>query len=446
MDQEAKFARRNRALRLGRAQWYLLVLFMVVHVMLGVDRAILSVLAEPIKREFGLTDTQLGILVGIGFSAFYSVAGLILGWAVDNLDRSRILAGCVVVFGAATASAAWAGTFAHLLASRLLVGAGEAGGGPAMVSIISERFPPERRGLAMSIFYAGAPLGLLCTFLLGGLIAATYGWRATFLIAGVPAVLLGLLAGFTIDDSDRRKSPEAEALPFRVALRHIAGQRSARLILTGVIFYTGSLTAMVAFLTSFLMRVHGLSLASASAFLALAFGGAGALGVPLSGYIVDRLAARDLRWRSWWCAATLLASFVFSVAALLVDVTVGALALFCAWGLFSNAVSGPGVATYQSLLAVRARGIGMAIYYLVAHLLGSTCGALLTGMLSDHFQARHGNLSLRYALALVAFANLVGAWLWFRSGRSVAQDMQRADDFHFQVGPAVTGPVSRGVA
>ncbi|WP_404478008.1 MFS transporter [Novosphingobium sp. BL-52-GroH] len=426
MDEQPKFAQRERPLRLSRGQWYVLALFMVVHVMLGVDRAILSVLAEPIKREFGLSDTQLGILVGIGFSAFYSVAGLILGWAVDNLDRSRILAACVVVFGAATASAGWAGSFVHLLASRLLVGAGEAGGGPAMVSILSERFPPARRGLAMSVFYAGAPLGLLCTFLLGGLIASTYGWRTTFLVAGLPAIVLGLLAGFTVDDSGRRKNADPNVLPFRAALRHIAGQRSARLILTGVIFYTGSLTAMVAFLTSFLMRAHGLSLASASAFLALAFGGAGAIGAPLSGYIVDRLAARDMRWRSWWCAATLLASFALSVSALMVDGTAGALALFCVWGLFSNAVSGPGVATYQSVLAVRARGVGMAIYYLVAHLLGSTCGALLTGVLSDHFEARWSHLSLRYALVAVAFANLVGAWLWFRSATTVEEDTLRA--------------------
>jgi MFS family permease len=415
------------AVRWSGAQWYLLLLFLAIHVMLNVDRAILSVVAEAIKHEFNLNDTQLGILIGLGYSVFYSVAGLALGWAADHLNRRTVLSVCVGIFGLATTFATMSRTFVHLLILRLFVGAGEAGGAPAMVSMLADRFGEDRRGLAMSIFYAGAPLGLLLTFKVCGQVAAEHGWRAAFLVAGIPAVVLAVLAAVTVRDSARRSGAVSQGMPFSAAIKHIFAQPTAVKILISVIFYSAPLTAMIAFLISFLMRTHGLGLADASALLALSFGIVGAIGAPLSGQIIDLLARRDVRWRTWWCALVLAASILLSWAALMASSMSVAAVLFIVWGLFSNAISGPAMSTYQSVLAPQARGVGTSVYYLVGNLIGVTIGPLLVGLISDALQPSMGNESLRYSLVAIVALNLISCVLLFRSSRTLAADMKTAE-------------------
>jgi predicted MFS family arabinose efflux permease len=145
-----------------------LALFVVIHTLLSLDRSVISILLEPIRQEFELSDSQLGLLTGFTFAFFFGIAGLPLGRLVDHSNRRNILAGSVLLFSGVTALTAATTNFLQMLVSRMIVGAGEAGGNPAMASILADLYPPERRSRAMAIFYTGVPIGAIIAYLVGG--------------------------------------------------------------------------------------------------------------------------------------------------------------------------------------------------------------------------------------------------------------------------------------
>ena len=164
---------------------YVLALFLAIHICLNIDRSILSIVMEPIKKAFGLKDTQLGLL-SLGFAFFFGLAGIPLGRVADRGARKLLLAVSVIFFSLMTAAGGLAATLSQLLVSRFAVGAGEAGGGPAMLSMISDLYPADERASAISIYYFGPPLGFILTFLCGGWLAVHLGWRAVFLTGRSP--------------------------------------------------------------------------------------------------------------------------------------------------------------------------------------------------------------------------------------------------------------------
>jgi predicted MFS family arabinose efflux permease len=426
MKQSLAAPQDDRSGRWSAGQWYILLLFTGIHLFLGVDRAIMAVLAEPVKRDFNLSDTQLGILIGIGFSAFYCIAGIFLGWAVDRWNRRWILSVCVGVFGAATASAALAGNFLQLLASRLVVGAGEAGGGPAMISIIADTIPPERRGFAMSIFYLGVPAGLLLNFVLGSYLAAAFGWRTAFIAAGLPAVALALITFLTLREPQRAKRTPVRQEAGRAALSTFTRSRSFWHILASSMLTSAALSAMISFAASFQIRSHGLTLQQAGLVLAAALGVGGLVSGLIGGAVADRLARRDIRWRAWFCGSALMLSWLGTMLALLAPSTTGAIAGFILWGFFANAVYGPQMATFQEVVPVRSRGLATAIFYLAGQLVGAGGGATLAGILSDALAPSYGADSLRYALLLMMLPMLWAAMHWLITARTLHEDTARA--------------------
>jgi predicted MFS family arabinose efflux permease len=407
--------------------WFMLVLFTVIHIVLNIDRAVLSILAEPIKTELGLTDTQIGILAGIGFSAFYSVAGILLGWAVDRWNRHYILVACVTVFAASTTAAAMTTSFAGLLIARMLVGVGEAGGGPAMVSMLMDRLPSERRGWAMGIFYTGVPLGFLSIFLLGAVVAFSYGWRSTFLAAGIPGLLLAILALVAIRETPNRhrKSGSMKSLP---AIRQLFGQPSFRYIFVATACHSAAFYAIVSFSASFFIRSHDLSLKQIGLMLAAAIGVAGLAGSLIGGPVADRLAQRGLHWRPLYCGIVLTVSFAAASGSFLWPMTAGALALTGLWGFSANLYSGPAMASLHCVVPQHARGTATAVYYLAGNLLGTGGGALAAGLVSDALKPVFGAASLGHALVLVQLFEAVAAVCWFLAAQRFTRDSARVQD------------------
>lgn len=157
------------------------------------DRTLGSALAEPIRREFGLTDQQLG-LASTAFIVAYAVVGLPLGRLADTRDRTRLSAIGVAFWSVMTALGGLVWSFPSLVAARIGVGFGEATCAPAGQSLIGDYFPPGRRARALSLFMAGLPLGIFCAYLFAGALAARLGWRAVCLVAGIPGLILAFLA------------------------------------------------------------------------------------------------------------------------------------------------------------------------------------------------------------------------------------------------------------
>jgi len=154
---------------------------------------IMVILQEPIKQEFGMSDTQLGLLTGILFAAFYATLGIPFAAWADRGNRRNIIAIAVTIWSGMTALSGFAGNFWHLALARMGVGIGEAGGTPPATAMIADIFPPKRRALALGIYTTGISLGILIGFILGGFIAERYGWRVGFFVAGAPGLLIAVI-------------------------------------------------------------------------------------------------------------------------------------------------------------------------------------------------------------------------------------------------------------
>ena len=173
---------------------YLVVIVLaVVYTFNFMDRQIMSILQEPIRKELNLSDTQLGMLTGLAFALFYTTFGVLLAWAADRFRRTWIMAASCAVWSLFTALCGLANNFTQLALSRVVVGIGEAGGSPPSYSLISDYFPPKERGVGLAIYSLGVPIGSMVGAGVGGAIAAAYGWRTAFIAVGLPGLLLALV-------------------------------------------------------------------------------------------------------------------------------------------------------------------------------------------------------------------------------------------------------------
>lgn len=299
-----------------KAPAYSLGLLLVIYVLNTVDRQVMNILVEPVKQDLGLSDGQIGWLIGGSFALFYTFAGFPIARLADRSNRRNIITVALLVWSAMTVVCGYAKNFPQLLAARIGVGIGEAGCTPPAHSMISDTFPPARRASAISIYSLGVPLGTLFGLAFGGVLADQLGWRAAFWVVGAPGVLLALIAWRTLPEPVRGAfdaQGDRAIEPVGTTLRFIAGLPSIRHMLIGSAVQTLFLAGVGAFHSSYLVRVHGLSLTTAGLWLGLVAGFAGGFAVWLSGFLADRLGRIDLRWHFWLPTVGGLASIPFSI-------------------------------------------------------------------------------------------------------------------------------------
>ena len=413
----------------GRRLSYALVLFLAIHIVLNIDRSILSVAIEPIKREYGLKDAQLGLL-SLGFAAFFAVAGLPLGRWVDKGARRVVLSLCVGFFSLMTAVAGATHSFTQLLITRFAVGAGEAGGGPAMLSMLSDLYPAHRRASAISAYYVAVPIGFVLTFLVGSWVAQTFGWRHVFFLAGAPGLVLAAVAMLTLKEpvrGDAESHHVVAAAHWLGSLRFVLSQPAQRHVLATTMITSSLSAAVITWSMSFLIRSHGVPLARAGLILAFAYGLIGAAGAAGGGWLADRLSRRDIRWRAWTCAIAVALALPALALFLLSPSLVVACCGLAAWSMLTNSIFGPGIALSQSLAPPRMRGAAASIFYLLSNLVGVGVGPLLIGLVSDRLRPAHGPDSLRFALLYLSVIYLWAGLHFLFAGRTLRADLARIE-------------------
>ncbi|MBK7812869.1 MAG: MFS transporter [Rhodocyclaceae bacterium] len=214
----------------------MLALLSLTYVLNFIDRQILAMLIEPIKKEFGVSDTAMGFLSGFAFVFFYTIAGIPVARWADRGSRKVIITAALVIWSAMTAACGLARSFAQLAVARVLVGIGEAGGSPPAHSLIADYFPPRQRATALAIYAWGVYIGAALAFLAGGYLIQRYDWRMAFLIVGLPGVALALLFGLTVREPPRGWSEGRDAAPMQPlgeTLRHLLALRAFVLIVLG---------------------------------------------------------------------------------------------------------------------------------------------------------------------------------------------------------------------
>ena len=408
--------------RVARGAWYALVIMLLVYSCHFLDRAVLSLVAEPVRKEFGLSDSQLGMLNGFAFGLMFAIAGIPIGLLVDRVNRSRLLACMVFLWSSATALCGLAQSYLALLTGRMAVGAAESGGAPTSLSLMSDYFPPRLRSTAVGFYYLGNAVGGLMIFLVGSRVAAQYGWRSALLVAAVPGITLAVIAFITLREPPRGGTDPhpARAVGERpvgliAAYRQIASNRALLYLFGAAPLTSAAASGAGALMPQFFMRTDCLNIASAVIILAIAGGGFGAFGSYLGGAIADRLARKDATRRTGFGACVMLLAIPALLIATLSVANAPAIGLtFVSFALIFAALP-VSFGSMLTLAAPRVRGVTSATMQGVSNLLGYGLGPLGVGMVSD---AIGGPNSLRYALAIVSTACCLGAMACFLLARS----------------------------
>lgn len=418
---------------------YVLGVLLLASMFSFIDRQLVTILIEPIKAEFGASDTEMGLLTGLAFAVFYVTLGIPIARLADRSSRRNVLAIAITLWSAATAACGLAGNFAQLALARIGVGIGEAGGGPPSQSMIADYFPPRRRGTALGILSTGAHFGMLFSMFGGAVIAHQFGWRAAFLVVGIPGVLLGLLVWLTVDEPLRGRWDQAavarQPQDLRATLAELWASRAFRLVALAVGITSVSGFGLATWTPSFFMRVHNLSLIDAGMLLGVAGTLGGLFGAIGGGLLSDRLGRRDSSWQLKVGAVGALLSVPVQVAFLLWPhqhtVMLGEFALPVAVlfmpfsSLFLAFWMGPSFAAVQNLARPDARALAAALIMLLTNLIGMGLGPLLVGMLSDALQPAFGDESIRYALLISLVSIFIGAILFWRAGDHYKREIAR---------------------
>ena len=419
---------------------YGLYLLLAVYTICFLDRQIINILAEPIKKDLGLTDAQLGLLTGLSFALFYTALGIPIARLSESKNRSTIMVGCLAIWSSFTMLCAFAGNMTWLLVTRVGVGFGEAGCFPASQSMISEYLPPTKRAWSLSIFMMGAPLGLLLGMVIGGIVAERYGWRGAFVAAGVPGLLLAALVRVLLPDPSRANHEVTLVPPpsFGATVSELAQRRGFWPLIIGMSLAAFVTYAQNAFVASFFLRVYSTDLAGLTQnrgavgyigiALGLILGLGGAAGLLLGGYLGDRVGRGNmpgyLRVASFGCVlAAPVFLCVFSIRSLSL-----ALALLLPATVLSNVWAGPAYAVIHSMAHERSRATAAAIAVLFLTLFGLGLGPLSVGALSDHLARSLGTAEgLRWALMATAGMSVLSSmafWLAIRQMRPSAAPMR----------------------
>jgi predicted MFS family arabinose efflux permease len=211
----------------ARYRWTVLVMLTLVYTFNFIDRQILVILQEPIKADLGLSDAQLGLLTGFSFALVYVTAGIPIAWLADRSNRRNIVVASLTFWSFMTTISGLVQNYGQLLAARIGVGVGEAGGSPPSHSMISDYFPPSSRGTALSFYSMGIYIGVLFGFAAGGWIAENFGWRNAFFVIGIPGILYAL-AVFWVVKEPKRGQYDPGGVPAKSSLKETMAHLSSR--------------------------------------------------------------------------------------------------------------------------------------------------------------------------------------------------------------------------
>jgi predicted MFS family arabinose efflux permease len=392
--------------------WIALASLCFIYVLNFLDRSLISILAKPIQDSLHVTDSQLGLIGGLYFALFYCFISIPVGWAADRTNRVWILSLACALWSAATMACGLATSYLQLVVSRMTVGIGEAGGVPPSYAIISDYFPPGRRGTALGIYNLGPPIGAALGVAFGASIAAAYSWRDAFLVLGSVGLLAAAAVFLIVREPLRggldRPCP-AGSVPsqFRQTILMFFSRPALLLAALGsgatqvVTYGAGN------FATLFLMREKGMTLGQVAIYYALVVGIGMSAGIYVSGRVIDRFTQR---WRQAYAlvpAASLALAIPFFVGFVWAPTWPLSIAFLVGPFFLNFFYLSSSVTLVQEEVRPDQRVTSGALLLLVMNLIGMGLGPAFVGSMSDLFRATHPHNSLQLALyALVPFYGL----------------------------------------
>ena len=412
----------------NRYRNYVLTMLTLVYVFNFVDRQLIVILQESIKKDLKLSDTQLGLLSGFTFAIFYVTLGIPIARFADRSNRRNTVTVSLALWSIMTTLSGLAKNFIQLLLARIGVGVGEAGGSPPAHAMISDYFPPEKRSTALSIYSTGIYFGLLTGFLMGGYLNQYLGWRTAFFIVGIPGVLFSLL--FYASVKEPRKGATdvdkttAGTLSVGKVLKHLYSTNTFLYLALATGLHVFCIYGLLNWAPSFLARLHGIKNSEIGALLGPIFGFGGAIGSFAGGFLTDQFGKRDRRWYLKLPAYAVILSVLSAAGALFLRNTAASLMCWGCCAFLQSTYLGPSIAVAHSLVPASMRSLTSAVLFLVLNLIGLGLGPLVVGIISDQLTPGLGNESLRWAMSITIVVGLVSAILFFISAKKLAIDLK----------------------
>lgn len=407
-----------------------LLLLVLIQIFNAVDRFLIAALAEPIKHDLKLSDTQLGLLSGMMFAAFYSVFGLFLGWLSDRTNRVRMLAAVCTIWSIFSGACGFASNFAQMALLRIGVAIGEAGASPPAYSLTCDYFPPLKRGTALAMFSFAIAIGSGVATIGGGYLAAHFGWRVAFFATAAPGVLLAGVLLFLVREPQRgRLDPNPQALGTPESIWSTMLTFAKDPILRNVTLGAGLLVfashGVTGWLPAFLMRSKGMAMTE----MALYYGVLSTVGMIVgafgAGWAADRLAAHRYHWLPLIPAVAYLISLPAVLLAAVSSGWVEAL-LFLAIPLFAFQTYHPiAILLIQNNVSANQRSVAASVLLLFIYVIGVGGGVTYIGIASDFLAERFGANSLSVAFLTLVPAFVLAIFVQWRASRQMLRLGQR---------------------
>jgi predicted MFS family arabinose efflux permease len=407
---------------------FVLLTLCVVAAVNLIDRQLITILLEPIKRDIHATDTTMGLLTGLSFALVYATAALPLARWSDRTVRRDLIALCLLVWGGMTMLCGLARSYWQLAAARMGVALGEAGYNPCAHSMIADLYPLSRRGGAIGLLNAAASFGIGFGLACGGWLSTQFSWRVVFAMAGVPCLALAFIIRMTVPEpprgmSEPRGAP-AEILSVRNTLAWLGRLRVFRYLAAAAMACAFVNYGLQIWAATFFIRIHGMSAREVGLKLGVASAVGLFAGTVGSGIIADRLGRRDVRWYMRVTGFGMLLTLPFGALTLLSSDANLAFAFYCVTIGMVSCWASPIHAMTQTIAAPRMRGMAAAIIGFCLNLVGYGLGPLFVGVLNDRLGVALGVESVRYSLLILLSGCVLAAWLSFAVNASVREDLQ----------------------
>jgi MFS family permease len=417
------------------ARWSLAIL-VAINILNFYDRHVAGAVVEPIRKEFLLSDTQIG-WINTAFTILYGLVGLPLGLLADRISRKKLLAAGIVVWASLTAATRWVFTYPLLVITRLGVGVGEAACAPTATSWIGDLYPAEQRAKPLALFMLGVPVGGALSFFFSGPIAQRFGWRAAMVLAAVPALLLVPLL-LALREPPRGAAEKKESASASSIGQLLTIPTFWWIIISGVLV-NFALYAIGTFLPAFLGRVYHMKVGKAGICTGIVYAAGGLLGGLAGGNLGNSRLCRAPGGRMLLAAIASALAVPFSYFGIGSDfgLSRNIVLLALAYGLL-NMYYGLVYASIQDIVAPALRGTSMAIYFVVMYLGGASWGTVIIGKLSDHF-ARHAAtlagsanvtevfraVGLQKAMLAIPVLSVALALVLWAGSKTIGRDMER---------------------
>ena len=412
--------------------WVLLV----VYTLNFLDRQILNILAEPIKGELGLSDTQLGLLAGPAFAVFYAVLGIPIARYADRSTTNRVslISVSLAIWSAMTVLCGFAQNFWQLALARIGVGVGEAGCTPSAHSLISDTVAPEKRASAIAFYGMGVPIGTLLGLVIGGVVNDIWGWRVALMLVGAPGLVVALVLPFLLRDPRRFGLMKGDIvpvglppIPVREAVAEIFTSRAYVLLLVAASFAAFLSYGKGLWTLSLFIRSHGMTTTEVGLIGAATLGVAGIFGTWLGGWAADRFGHTNRRHILTLPAVGMAVAapiqffgygaHIWWVAGLLILVPT----------ILNAAYYGPAYACVQGLVRKELRAVAASVMLFGQNLIGLGLGPFIFGALSDWLQPMAGTESVRWVLFGAAWLGFIPAFFFWRASLRLNVELDQKD-------------------